>query len=114
MTLLPARILEKAGEAYRLTPRKVGEILRSLGFPTQPLGNLGRGLRISRDLIVATHIKAKSFGICVRDVRSPRTPRFTGPVTHCMLCYEQGLLVDNSGKELRTSKEDKLFQYLKT
>lgn len=94
------QILKKAGEPYRLKPRRIGEILRSLGFQTQPLGNLGRGLRISRDLIVATHIKAKSFGICVGDVRSPRTPRFTGPATHCRLCYEQGLLVDNSGKEL--------------
>jgi hypothetical protein len=33
-------------------------------------------------------------------MRSPRTPRFTGPATHCRLCYEQGLLFDNDGKEL--------------
>src|ERR1700740_3023190 len=36
--------LARAGESYHLKPRKVGEILRSLGFPTQRLGSLGRGL----------------------------------------------------------------------
>lgn len=95
-----AQFLGEAGEPYRLTARKVGAVLRSLGFRTQKLGNLGRGLRISRDPVLATHIKAKSFGICVGDMRSPRTLRFTGPTTYCRLCHEQGLLFDNDGKEL--------------
>jgi hypothetical protein len=92
--------LREAGEPYRLTARKVGAVLRSLGFRTQKLGNLGRGLRISKDLVLETHIKAKSFGICVGDMRSPRTLRFTGPTTCCRQCYELGLLFDNDGKEL--------------
>ena len=44
--------LAQAGESYRLRPRKVGEVLRSLGFPTQRLGCLGRGLRLSKNLIM--------------------------------------------------------------
>ena len=30
----------------------------------------------------------------------PRPPESTGPLTHCPLCHEHGLLIDNSGKEL--------------
>jgi hypothetical protein len=63
--------LAQAGESYHLKPRKVGEILRSLGFPTQGLGCLGRGLRISKNLVRSIHITAKNLGICRADTLLP-------------------------------------------
>ena len=63
--------LARAGETYHLEPRKVGDILRSLGFPTQRLGCLGRGLRISKTLVRSIHITAKNLGICRADTHNP-------------------------------------------
>jgi len=93
-------LLKQASEPHQLTARKVGAILKSLGFRTKKLGSWGRGLRFSRDLILAVHVKAKRLGICVGDLRPPAPFKESGPATYCRDCYEQGLLYDNDGKEL--------------
>jgi len=76
------QMLKNEGEPYSLTPRKVGAILGSLGFRTHKLGSLGRGLKMSTDLIMVAHANAKCLGICVGDPkrgpgRSPRPLRRT-------------------------------------
>jgi hypothetical protein len=77
--------LAQTGETYRLKPRKVGEVLRSLGFPTERLGSLGRGLRVSKNLIRLVHINAKNLGICRADMHEPkdRHDAFGGTFEEC-------------------------------
>jgi hypothetical protein len=106
--------LAQAGESYHLKPRKVGEILRSLGFPTQRLGCLGRGLRISKNLVRSIHITAKNLGICRADTLLPEDIDgcFGGTFEECEKdgfggtcrdCEEAGLLLDNTGSVCATS-----------
>jgi hypothetical protein len=96
--------LANAGESYHLEPRKVGEILRSLGFPTERLGSLGRGLRISRELVRSIHITARNLGICRADTHVPEdiVEGFGGTFEECEKegfggtcrdCEEAGLIV---------------------
>jgi len=98
--------LAEAGESYHLKPRKVGEVLRSLGFPTQRLGSLGRGLRVSRTLVRSIHVTAKNLGICRADTYIPEDSdeAFGGTFEECERngfggtcpdCEEVGLLLDN-------------------
>ena len=63
--------LSKRGESYNLSPRKIGEIVRSLGFVTHKLGSYGRGLLISKELIRSIHRIARSLGVCRADVLCP-------------------------------------------
>jgi hypothetical protein len=95
------RVLADGGESYPLVPRKVGDILRSLGYPTQKLGNQGRGLRISKELIRSIHTTAKNLGVCRADILSPEgiDSGYGGPP--CSLCEENGLMVDHDGRRLR-------------
>jgi hypothetical protein len=88
----------RMGESCAPTPRKVGEILRSLGLPTQKLGSLGRGLRISPELKVRVHEIANRLGICTGDLF---TPEFPDSPTTCSLCERYGLNFDNTGRKLR-------------
>lgn len=92
-------MLEQAGEPYRIKPRKVGEILRSLGLQTEKLGSCGRGLRVSKSLMLAAHRKAKRLGICVADMYTPDVVTMGTP-TFCKLCHDEGLSFDNQGRPL--------------
>ena len=101
--------LKQAGEIYRLKSRKVGNILRSLGFRTEDLGSLGRGLRISKALVRSIHITAKNLGICRADTHQPEDVEdaFGGTFeecekdgfgANCRDCEEAGLLLNNTGR----------------
>jgi len=94
------KVLADAGETYRLAPRKVGEILRCLGFPTERLGSQGRGLRLSRCLLREIHLNAKRMGVCRADILLPEVSDggYGGPP--CAICEELGLMVDFHGKKL--------------
>jgi hypothetical protein len=93
-------VLEQCGESYRLTPRKVGHILRSLGFRTQKLGSLGRGLKLSKELVSSVHNVAKRLGICTADLLLPDVV-LDGFGGTCLDCEREGLMTDNEGKKLR-------------
>jgi hypothetical protein len=101
LTLEVERVLANGGESYHLVPRKVGEILRCLGFSTQKLGNQGRGLRISNELVRSIHTTAKKLGVCRADILYPETidGGYGGPP--CSLCEENGLMVGHDGRRLR-------------
>jgi hypothetical protein len=86
------------GESNTPTPRKVGEILRSLGLSTEKLGSLGRGLKNSAQLKDQIHEIAKGLGICRGDLLTPAFPDI--PVT-CARCERYGLNFDNTGRKIR-------------
>lgn len=93
-------VLEQSGESYRLTPRKVGEIVRALGFRTGKLGSLGRGVEFSKEFVSSVHKTAKRFGICTADLVLPDVIS-DGFVGTCLDCEREGLMTDNEGKKLR-------------
>lgn len=98
--------LATIGESYRLTPRKVGEILRSLGFSTQKLGCQGRGFRISKHLVRSVHITAKNLGLCRGDILVPEISDDGFAGAPCRDCEEAGLMFDNEGRTLRCAEGD--------
>ena len=89
---------ELRGESFNLKPRKVGEILRSLGLNTRQLGSLGRGLESSSKLKEQIHEIAKRLGICAGDLF---TPEFPDAPLSCTLCEKYSLGFDNTGRKLR-------------
>lgn len=94
--------LAERGEAYTMTPRRVGEILRSLDLPTEKLGNQGRGIRLAAALVRRIHHLARDLGITRSDILSYPTVEagYAGPP--CDLCEEFGLMVRDDGKKLRS------------
>jgi hypothetical protein len=95
-------VLEGYGETYELVPRKVGDILRSLGFRTEKLGNQGRGLRVTQVLCRSIHETAKALGLCRADMLDPQAVMGGRGGSQCDLCEERGLVVDDRGNRLRT------------
>jgi hypothetical protein len=101
LTFTVEQVLANGGESYKLAPRKVGDILRSLGFSTQKLGNQGRGLRLSKDLIHSIHLTAKNMGVCRADILYPEVSDGGYGGSPCTVCEEVGLMVNHDGKALR-------------
>ncbi len=95
-------VLDGYGETYDLAARKVGDILRSLGFRTEKLGNQGRGLRVTQDLRRSIHATARALGICRADIRDPQAVMGSNGGVRCDLCEEFGLMVDDQGNRLRS------------
>ena len=106
LTKLVNSELTRRGESSRLKSRKVGEILRSLGFKTELLGCHGRGFRISKRFVRSVHITAKNLGLCRGDILVPEAADdgFVGAL--CRDCEAAGLLFDNEGKTLRCAESD--------
>jgi hypothetical protein len=88
---------ESRGESFNPKPRKVGEILRSLGLNTQALGSLGRGLESSPKLKDRIHEIAKGLGVCAGDLV---TPEFPDAPLSCARCEKYGLSFDNKGTKM--------------
>jgi len=102
LTELVESELATIGERYHLEPRKVGDILRSLGLPTEPLGCLGRGLSISKKLVRLVHTTARNLGLCRGDI----IPDGGFAVAPCRDCEEAGLMFDNERRPLRPAEGD--------
>jgi hypothetical protein len=94
-------VLGGYGETYDLAPRKVGDILRSLGFRTEKLGNQGRGVRVTQDLCRSIHGTAKALGLCRADLLDPQAVMGGYGGSRCERCEELGLVVDDRGNRLR-------------
>jgi hypothetical protein len=83
--------LETHGEDLRLTPKKVGLVLRSLGIHTVKLGRMGRGLKLDSGLKRKIHELARQLGIDRRCIaKSPGLEMGYGGVP-CELCEEFGV-----------------------
>ncbi len=100
-------LLEKNGERYFLKPRAVGNYLRSLGFRTLKLGNLGRGLRMTQQLARQVHKLATDLGIKRADIVYYQALDNGWAGESCSLCDEYGLLVQEDGRKLRTEDPHK-------
>lgn len=96
--------LAQNGEPDPLTPRAVGDVLRSLGFRTEKLGNRGRGLRLTRAVKRQIHQVARDLGLKRSDILDLLTvdAGYGGPP--CWLCEEFGLMIREDGEKLRCVK----------
>jgi hypothetical protein len=88
--------LDSRGEDVRFGARKVGAVLQSLGLRTQPLGRLGRGLRLDLATRRQIHVLALHMGIDRRAIASLTALERGQAVPRCSLCEEIGL---NGGLE---------------
>jgi hypothetical protein len=95
-------ILSRIGETYALQPRAVGDVLRSLRLQTCKLGNIGRGLRTTRQFTEQVHRLASDLGIKKSDIFSHLTVDAGYAGMPCTLFRDYGLVVQEDGKELRT------------
>lgn len=93
--------LINAVETYKLEPRKVGDIVRALGIQTQSLGNQGRGLRLTQEVVKLIHEGAKGLGLTRSDILPPETADAGYGGSPCDLCQRLGLMVDDKGNPLR-------------
>ena len=94
-------VLAENGESYALSPRRVGEIVRSFGLATEQLGNRGRGLRLTRATVRRIHALARQLGLKRSDLLDYATvdDGYGGPP--CALCEEFGLMVREDGTHLK-------------
>jgi len=95
-------VLTGNGETYELSPRKVGAVLRSLGFISEKLGNQGRGFRLTRQFVRRVHELALDLGIKRADILPYATVDAGYAGRQCFRCNKLGLLTRNDGKKLRT------------
>jgi hypothetical protein len=93
-------------ETYQLSPRAVGSVLRSLGLNTEKLGNQGRGLRLTSDIVRRVHKLAADLGIRRTDIL-PYATVDAGYAGHpCSLCDELGMLARDDGTKLGSVDRD--------
>jgi hypothetical protein len=109
LTIEVNELLGKIGETYLLTPKAVGNYLRSFGFNPLKLGSMGRGLRMTQHLARQVHKLASDLGIKRADIvyYQALDPGWAGQ--SCSHCDEYDLLVQEDGTKLRT--EDLFKEY---
>jgi hypothetical protein len=83
--------LQFRGKDIRLSAKKVGLVLKSLGVPTVRLGNLGRGLRLTDGLKRKIHELARQLGIDRRCITGIASPDYGYGGVPCPLCEEFGV-----------------------
>ncbi len=100
--------LKRRGEDFRLSARRVGAVLKSLGIKTERIGNLGRGMKITQGLHRKVHEVARQLGMDRTHVASiPGVENGYGGAP-CALCEEFGLtaglrFVDRTPRQPRRS-----------
>lgn len=102
LTIEVNALLGRIGETYSLTPKAVGNYLRTLGFNTLKLGNIGRGLRMTQQLARQVHKLATDLGIKRADIVPYQAIDHGYAGKSCSLCDQYGLLVQEDGTKLRT------------
>ncbi len=96
------------GEEADVKPRKVGAVMKSLGLMTDKLGNIGRGIKLTRRVRTEIHQLFKGYGV----VPSP------GPlVANCSLCEQffgmsklveaKRKLIEEKNKQAKDSRSEK-------
>jgi hypothetical protein len=83
--------LEKHGEDLRLSAKKVGLVLRSLGIHTVRLGRRGRGLQLNSGLKRKIHGLARQLGIDRRCIAMSHALEVGYGGVPCELCEEFGV-----------------------
>jgi hypothetical protein len=95
-------LLGKIGETYSLTPKAVGNCLRSFGFNPLKLGSTGRGLRMTQQVAKQVHKLAADLGITRADITYYQAVDHGYAGQSCRHCEEYHLLLREDGTKLRT------------
>lgn len=83
--------LETRGEDFRISARKIGSVLKSLGLRTEALGSLGRGLLFTPAMSRQIHAVARRLGISRRTIATPQGLETGYGGRRCLSCEEFGL-----------------------
>jgi hypothetical protein len=83
--------LKFRGEDFRISARKVGSVLKSLGLKTETLGSLGRGLLFAPATRRQIHGVARHLGISRRTIATSQGLEVGYGGRRCLLCEEFGL-----------------------
>ena len=83
--------LEFRGEGFRISARKIGSVLKSLGLRTEALGSLGRGLLFTPAMRRQIHAVARHLGISRRTIATSGGLESGYGGRRCLLCEEFGL-----------------------
>jgi hypothetical protein len=83
--------LKFRGEDFRISARKVGTVLKSLGLKTVTLGGLGRGLLLAPAMRRQIHAVARHLGISRHTIATPQGLETGYGGRRCLLCEEFGL-----------------------
>ena len=83
--------LQRQGEEGKLTARKVGAILRSLGLKTKRLGSFGRGLVFTQALIRRIHEVARNLGMDRKCITNEMALEAGNGGLPCAFCEEAGV-----------------------
>ena len=83
--------LKFRGEDFRISARRVGSVLKSLGLKTETLGSLGRGLLFAPATRRQIHGVARHLAISRRTIATPQGLEVGYGGRRCLLCEEFGL-----------------------
>jgi hypothetical protein len=83
--------LKFRGEDFRISARKVGSVLKSLGLKTETLGSLGRGLLFTPAMKRQIHANARHLGISRGMIATQQGLEAGYGGRRCLLCEEFGL-----------------------
>ncbi len=83
--------LHDRGEGFKLSARKIGAVLRSLGIMTMRLGNLGRGMVVDLSFLRKVHQLARDLGLDRTILTSTYAIEHGNCGVRCGLCEEFGL-----------------------
>jgi len=83
--------LKFRGEGFRISARKVGAVLKSLGLRTESLGCLGRGLLFTPAINKQIHTVARRLGVSRRTIATPQGLEAGYGGRRCLPCEEFGL-----------------------
>lgn len=83
--------LKFRGEDFRISARKIGSVLKSLGLNTETLGSLGRGLLFTPAMNKQIHTVAQRLGVSRRTIATPQGLEAGYGGRRCLLCEEFGL-----------------------
>ena len=87
--------LKFRGEDFRISARKIGSVLKSLGLKMETLGSLGRGLLFTPGLNRQIHAVAQHLGISRRTIATAQGLEAGYGGRRCLLCEEFGLTDGN-------------------
>jgi hypothetical protein len=94
------RVAAEVGEWQRFAPRRVGNILRSLGLPTSRLGSWGRGVRLE-EVRKPVHALFRPFGLLKAHTLDWQTVQAGYGGAPCRLCEQYDLFRNEDGTRLR-------------
>ena len=94
--------LKFRGEDFRISARKIGSVLKSLGLKTETLGSLGRGLLFTPAMNTQIHAVAQHLGISRRTIATAQGLEAGYGGRRCVICEALNLTGGLRFKDSRT------------